>query len=286
MSCASLQFSIIHDECFSMMDDQSMDLSWASPSDRSRRSETIGWLLMVGLAFLVFELTADPSWAVVLGCLKFGTPDLKVARWLRRADPDHLRGHCCSWFYVTLAVLRVGFTAFFLMGVLFAVAGAGNPQGQIGRQAISALIVLLACFTGAAIASWVAVASALLGGVRVWMDATVKSAVRSGCWPPMVPQRFGRAVLGPGLIVAYAFFAGWVALVALISVLLIPVMRIFHAPNIMLICAFVIEMLCAFLGMVLAQRAIGRIEANNPWECYGDSLPCPDDTGHPVDESN
>ncbi|MGC8639697.1 MAG: hypothetical protein ACP5XB_07430 [Isosphaeraceae bacterium] len=270
-------------EGFNVMDDQPMNLEWARSTDHSRRSETIGWLLMVGLAFLVFELTADSSLAVVVGCLKFGTPDLKVARWLRRADPDRVRGRTCSWFYVTLAVVRVGFTAFFLMGVLFAVAGAGNPQGQIGRQTISALIVLLACFTGAAIASWVAVASALLGGVRVWMDATVKSAVQSGCWPPVVPQQSGRAVLGPGLIVAYAFFTGWLAL---ISVLLIPVMLIFRVSNLMLISAFVLEMLCAFLGMVLARRAIRRIEANNPWECYGDSPPCPDDTGQPVDESN
>jgi len=89
--------------------------------DHPHRSETIGWILMIGLAFLVFELTADPSLAVVLGCMKLGSSDLRVARWLRRADPDPVRGCACSWFYVSLAILRIGFMAFLIMFCLFSV---------------------------------------------------------------------------------------------------------------------------------------------------------------------
>jgi hypothetical protein len=240
--------------------------------DHSGGSDTIGWLVMVALAVLVFELTADPAWAVVLGCLKFGTPDLRVARWLRRADPNRVRGCSCAWFYITLAVMRIGFTAFFLMLVLFPIAGAGIPQGQIGRQLLSALIVILACFTGAAFASWMAVGSALRGGVRVWMDATAKSAVRRGFWPTVLPERSRRADLGPGLIVAYAFFSGWVALIMLISALMIPVSVMIGIQTPALVMLVALEILGAILGFLHAPRMLRRIEATGPWECYGVSL--------------
>ena len=55
------------------------------PVDHLCRSETIGWVLMVGLAFLVFELTADSSLAVVLGCLKF-----LLSSHVSREQPLHL----------------------------------------------------------------------------------------------------------------------------------------------------------------------------------------------------
>ena len=172
------------------------------------------------------------------------------------------------------------------MLVLFAVAGPGNPQGQIARQIISALIVLLACFTGAAVASWMAVASALRGGIRVWMDATAKTAVRSGCWPPLVPQRSRRGYLGPGLIVVYAFFTGFFAMIALLGFLLIPLSSVVGSSTPLLVCFVALEILCAVLGFKLGPRAIGQIEACGPWECYGDSLLHADDTGLPAAATN
>ena len=120
------------------MDESLEDPGLFHPVKHSRQSETIGWILMVGLAFLVFELTADSSLAVVLGCMKFGTPDLRVARWLRRADPDRVRGCACSWFHVVLAIMRIGFMAtVILMIVAFALAHAAFPPGQLERQLIA-----------------------------------------------------------------------------------------------------------------------------------------------------
>jgi hypothetical protein len=247
------------------MDENLEDPSLLHPVDHSRRAETIGWLVMVGLAFLVFELTTDSSLAVVLGCLKFGTPDLRVARWLRRADPDRVRGCTCSWFYVVLAIMRIGFTALLLMIVLFAVTGAGIPQGQPERQLISAVLVIFACYVGAALASWVAVASALRGSVHPWMDATAKSAVRGGHWPPLVPEHSRRAELGPGLIVAYAVFTGWTALLA-VFVIAVGVTAGLGAPAVML--GLVFSTLCAILGLFFTPSALWRIEAKHALECY------------------
>ena len=252
------------------MDESLEDSGLFHPVDHSRRSETIGWLVMIGLALVVFELTADSSLAVVLGCMKFGTPDLRVARWLRRADPDHVRGCTCSWFYVVLAILRIGFMAFLIMFVLFSVHRAGAPRGQIERQITSALLVLLACFTGAALTSWMAVGSALLGGVRVWMDGTAKSAVRSGVWPPLIREHWGRAVLGPGLVALYAVFTGCLVLLSLALAAIAAVARGGAAG---VFVGLVLATLCASMGFMLAPRVLERVEASTPWDCYPEMLP-------------
>ena len=193
------------------MDENLGESSLLRPVNRCRRSGTIGWMLMVGLAFFVFELTADSALAVVVGCLKFGTPDLKVAHWLRRADPDRVRGCVCSWFYVVMAIAHIGFMALLVMIVLFAVAGPGVPQGQIERQLIGELLVIFACFAGAALASWVAVASALRVDVHPWMDTTTRAAVRNGLWPPLLAEHSRRTNVGPGLMVLYAVITACIA---------------------------------------------------------------------------
>jgi hypothetical protein len=244
---------------------QADDAEVFHPEDNSHRSETIGWILMVGLAFLVFEMTADSSLAVVLGCMKFGTPDLRVARWLRRADPDHVRGCACSWFYIVLAILRIGFMACIIIFVFVAVAGAGIPQRQLERHLISAVLVIFACFAGAALASWMAVGSSLRGGIRVWLDATTKSATKRGLWPPLVPEYSRRADLGPGLIVAYAVFTGLIALFA-VSLIAVGVTGGLGAPAVML--GIVFSVICAGLGLAVTPSALWRIEAEHPRECY------------------
>jgi hypothetical protein len=222
-------------------------------------------MLMVGLAFVVFELTAESSLAVVLGCAKFGTPDLKIARWLRRADPDRVRGYACSWFYIVLAIMRIGIVALLVMIVLIAVGGPGIPQGLLERQAISALLVLFACFVTTAVTSWVAVASALRGSVHPWMDATSKSAAKHGLWPPLVPERSRRADLGPGLIVAYAVLTGWNAILAQV-VIASGVATGKDFATIMLWIVF--ATLGSVLGFFLTPSVMWKIEAQSALECY------------------
>ena len=251
---------------FPTIDDHIIDIIWTSPVDHSRRSETIGWLVMVALAFLVFELTADSWLAVVVGCLKFGTPDLKVARWLRRADPDRVRGCACSWFYVVLAIMRIGYMAFVIMIVGFAAAGMGVLQAKLERQLLGAALVIFACFLGAAMASWVAVASALRSGFRVWIDASARSAARAGLWPPLLPERCRRADFGPGLVVIYAVFTGWFAMLTILMITGGLIVGL-GFPEIML--GIVLMVLCAIVGLFLTPRALWQIPAPTPWDCYG-----------------
>jgi hypothetical protein len=233
----------------------------ASPA----RSETLGWLALLALAFLLFELTADSSLAVVVGCLKFGSNDLRIARRLRRSDPDPRRGRVCSWFYAAHAILRVGFVAFAILLVLGAFNVVGGPPGQIERQIISALLVILACMAAAAIVSWIAVAKALRSGVRVWMDATTAAALQSSIWPPYLPDRCRRAGLGPGLIVFYAFMSAAIALMPLLGFVF---GGFFDLGAASLVLALIVAIVVPLTGICLARSSIIRIEAAAPWDCY------------------
>ena len=71
------------------------------PDEPDRRSGR--WLHLSAwvVALVVFEVTADPSLVVVVGCSKFGWAQLRAARWLRRNDPNTRRGKACRWFYVS-----------------------------------------------------------------------------------------------------------------------------------------------------------------------------------------
>jgi len=250
------------------MDENLEDPSLLRQVDHSRRSDTIGWLVLVGLAFLVFELTADSSLAVVLGCMKFGTPELRVARWLRQSDPSPARGRACSWFHVTLAFMRIGSTAFFVLLVLTTITGAGIPQGKLERQLIGALLVILSCFAGAALTSWIAVGYALRHGVRVWMDATAGAALHAGVWPPFLTDRSRRANLGPGLIVVYAIAAAGGALFALLLIV-VGMNAGLSAPYALSCLSLAVVSL--LVGFRAAHKAMWRIEATSPWQCYGES---------------
>jgi hypothetical protein len=235
---------------------------------RRRAYETLNWLAMMAVAVFIFELTADPSLPVVVGCLKFGTPEFKIARWLRRADPDRVRGRTCSLFYVTLAIMRIGLIAICIIVVLTAVLGQAQPQVQIMGQMKGAWLVILSCIIGAAMASWIAVGTALGSGVRVWMDATAILATRERFWPPLLPDRSRRARFGLGVIAAYAILAALGLLLALF-------LLVAHAGNLGpagFNFVFVLCGLCAVPVVYFSPGVISQIEAVSPSECYGDQV--------------
>src|SRR5207253_731322 len=98
----------------------------------------------------------------------------------------------------------------------------------IERQLLGAFFLILTCFVTAALASWVALASALRRGVRVWMDATAKAAQEAGVWPPFLPIGSRRANLGPGLVVAYGILSACIALSVALEVALFVLMAAFR----------------------------------------------------------
>src|SRR6478672_8194353 len=77
------------------------------------------WPVLLAIAFLVYELTAQPGLGAAIACTKFGWDDFLTARWLRRRDPDRRRGKASFWLFVAAGLWKTAVTG---VVVLFAVA--------------------------------------------------------------------------------------------------------------------------------------------------------------------
>ena len=95
-----------------MEDFQEVNLEENSPK---RSHSRFIWLILIGLGFLVYELTAQPALGVSLASIKFGWNDLLSARWFRRTDPDRRRGRTYFWLYLASSFWKIAITATILM---------------------------------------------------------------------------------------------------------------------------------------------------------------------------
>ncbi len=136
------------------------------------------WVLVVVVGFLLFELTADPVLGVLVACMKYGWDELQLSRQLRRHDPVLVRGRVCARFYEAYALWKVSLVAFGMMflvimvheGILSRLKPPGQPRAEgPPRGFIAATLLMLAGFTLAGVVSLLAVISALLHRLRVWV---------------------------------------------------------------------------------------------------------------------
>jgi hypothetical protein len=255
------------------MSDEHDDPMSAEWSGQPRWSNALGWLPVLALAALMYELTANPALGVAVGCVKFGADDFRIAAWLRRVDPNRGRGRACSWFFVTRAIIRIGFVASAIIMTLFFVSWAVDVKDHVEHQLIGALLVIIACFLAAGLASWMALASALRLGVRVWMDATARAAHKVGAWPPFHPFRSRRADLGPGLVVACGMLAcGIISSIVFDVAVLIGLAGLGVLDQGFTIAAWLGNFCLVVAAFRLAPVILRRVVASSPWECYSDSL--------------
>ena len=62
------------------------------------------WSTLALVAWVGFELTAQPAVVAAVFCSKVGWNDFLTAVWLRRRDPHPGRGRACSWFCLSAGV--------------------------------------------------------------------------------------------------------------------------------------------------------------------------------------
>ena len=62
------------------------------------------WSTLALVAWVGFELTAQPAVVAAVVCSRCGWKDLLTALWLRRRDPHRGRGRACSWFCLSAGV--------------------------------------------------------------------------------------------------------------------------------------------------------------------------------------
>src|SRR4051812_3010858 len=105
-----------------------------NPERPSHRWSFVSWPLILAVAFIIFEVTNQPSFAALAMCLKFGWEDFRTAWWLKRPDPDRGRGRACAWLYLAGGLWQtavIGVAMVLLTVVLVAVL-QGNQQGAAG----------------------------------------------------------------------------------------------------------------------------------------------------------
>jgi hypothetical protein len=226
-----------------------------------RATNRLAWLLVVGLGFLVFELTADPALGMLLGCLKFGWDELRLSRRMRRLDPNRTRGRVCARFYQAYALWKVSLVA---LGAMFVVImihaalvdnlqprGRPRPDGP-PREFVTAALIWMGGFAIAGGASLLAVVSAWRNKVRVWVGKD-------------------RNRLKPVLLSVILFWG-----TPLLLALAIPLLSLFGPPNLNIAgpLGFMVLMMVLYpVGvLVTLDRLDSRIGARSPAECWPEML--------------
>ena len=176
------------------MSDDTTEYLDAPDSPRARRLP-FTWLGLLAAGWVVYEITAQPALGTALVCLKFGWEDFRTACWLRRTDPDPVRGRACFWAFVAWGLCKTTGLAYALCFAILLGIGwteqlirhrllAGN--GGLTEALIGVAVVTVAGFLVCSLATARALWLARQHGLRLWVNSSVKSARRHGWWPPTV----------------------------------------------------------------------------------------------------
>jgi len=163
-------------------------------------TDRITWGAMLPLGWLIYELTARPSFAIVVACAKFGWNDFLTAHWLLRTDPDQGRGRTCFWFYAASGLWKITVAAFVTTGgILILMVGLdGNaPRGLVDAGVTAAVGILLL-----AVIPMIGVLHARVFKIKVWIDSSIHACRRNEEWPPQATGfNSAMGLLFPALLV-------------------------------------------------------------------------------------
>lgn len=248
-----------------------------TPATAPRRLGGIVTLpMLIALAWIVYELTAQPALAAVLLCLKFGWEEFHTAWWLRRRDPIPGRGRACFWLYTSWGLWKAVLAALVMMVVTTLVyelgdpirRGAVNPKGP--REPVGLLVgaiftvffgLMLSCATGA----W-GYFLAWRNRVRLWLNGSVYHARVHDIWPP----HYGEKNHLPALSTVMIFVTFLVLVPTVIGVILAICAQagvVARGPAIGL--GLLATVLGGAIGLLLVRDFLAkRFAAEHPDECW------------------
>lgn len=195
-------------------------------------------LLLAGLAWLLFDLTANSALVAVVACLKFGWHDFRNGLWLWRTDPLSKRGQTCFFFYLALGFWKISLTAVALtFGIL--VVTSSLRLAFPGAEILGTLFSLWISCGLATLSTWLACFLAWKRELNIWVDSTVTYSRKHDLWPPepFGANRLHSLLLAGGIVAATATLvfsivigvfiaeqqaaeAGWVALGVILGLVL------------------------------------------------------------------
>jgi hypothetical protein len=154
---------------------------------RRFRSRVVWWALLIG-SLLVFEATSQPAFAAAVTCAKFGWPDFRIALWLLRVDPVARRGNTCFWFYLAYGLWKISFMSIVMSIFLVLMAVIVDAVWGVPVAVQPMLVgVMLAAFFGfglSFVTTYIALISAVMNGVKVWLGSAPHRARAGRYWPP------------------------------------------------------------------------------------------------------
>lgn len=209
-------------------------------------TEHISWGATLALAWMIYEITARPSFGIAVACVKIGWNDFLTAHWLLWRDPLRKRGSTCFVFYMASGLWKMTIAAFLLTGVILTVALLLDdkvPRGVKSLGLLAALGVLLLAVVpmlGVALARW--------HGLKIWIDSTVHQSRRENFFPPLATGRnLAAGLLFPALIVP-------IVLTAILTVRLGPWLMF----------------LSLFAAGLLIWQFFRGVSAGSPAECWAE----------------
>lgn len=181
----------------------------------TRVFDRIWWGAMLALGWIIYEVTARPTWGIAVACAKFGWNDFLTAVWLMRVDPNPGRRRACFWFYLAAGFYRIAVGAILLaLGIVILMM---LFQQKAPRELTGAGWTALAGLTMMSILPLVGVLLGWMYGARVWVDASVHESRRIDLWPPEpTGKNMAMNLLTPALLVPIVITAFGVARVGVL----------------------------------------------------------------------
>jgi hypothetical protein len=156
----------------------------------------LSWSLVLTVAVIVYELTAQTMLSVAVACSKFGWNDFLSANWLRRVDPVPSRGRTLAWLHTAFGLWKITGAAFLgaciivliTMPWLLPFGIGGQPQQRANQPDSETFLALTVTISAGIVLSlitgWVGIARAWWCRQRIWLDLRIHRARRANVWPP------------------------------------------------------------------------------------------------------
>jgi hypothetical protein len=138
-----------------------------------RRATFLAWPVVFVAAIIIHHVTGSPIAAASVFAVHAGWKSFRCGLWLKAVDPVASRGRACLWFYMGAACWRAAGWAF-VTGLIFVEAARLFGQPPPEKELMVELLIFAACVCLTSVLGLLAVASALRGMVRVWVNPSIR----------------------------------------------------------------------------------------------------------------
>lgn len=251
-------------------------------SRQRRWRGAFSWVSLLGLGWLVYEMTALPALGILSVCIKFGWERFRTAYWLYRVDPVRRRAWACFALYVASGLWRVAggasllTAAFFVELLILFDLGMPRPPAGLLPAVRATAWTLGSTILGAAAVGCVACCLTVKYRLKVWLHPSLDAARRQQLWPPpdrsSADENRAEVILATGA--AVTLLAAYMAALRGLDKVLLQLVD--HTTRNLLV-AFVppgfllLFIVCAGRHRQPGQRPLAPFLASRPSECWGDA---------------